>query len=188
MQPMRFVAFEKDGSHAEVTAEFDVGEGIAYDEAGGRFDRRELGFCLFEEAGQRFAAVALAPVMRAEVKAVDVSAGDRQLSLELAVYGVHVRRGVEAEGDAALIGDDEDPESGLIETGDGLRHAGQEFELLPAGDVLAFGHFVVDDAVAIEKDGTESVARLGGFGVVFGCGLGRNFWLDRHPAMIAIRP
>jgi hypothetical protein len=102
------------------------------------------------------------------------------------VYGVYVCLGVEAEGDAALVGDDQHAESGLIETGDCFCYAGQQFEMAPVGDVLAFGHLLIDDAVAIEKDGALSGAGLDGFCAVLGAGLRRVFWLDLHPAMIAI--
>jgi len=56
----------------------------------------------------------------------------------------------------------------MIEFSDGLGYAGQQMEILPAGDILAFRHLAVDHAVAIEKDGVQ------------------DFWRDAHAAMIAI--
>ncbi len=82
---------------------------------------------------------------------------------------------VEAEGDAALVGEDDYAQAGLIETGDGLGDAGEDLEAGPRGDVLAFRHFPVEDSVAVEEDGGE-VARNGfrgriGHGVMIATGV-----------------
>ncbi len=53
-------------------AEFNIGERVADHGAGFCPDLRKLRYRLFEEAGQRFAAVALLLVVRAKVKAVHV--------------------------------------------------------------------------------------------------------------------
>jgi len=114
-----------------------------------------LSLGLFEEAGERLAAVAFALVMRTEVEAVDSCAGLGEDGLQLGMDRVHISSGVEAEGDAALVGDDEDAQAGLVEPRDGLGDAGEQIEMLPAGDVLALGHFAVEDAIAVEEDGAD---------------------------------
>ena len=146
------IAFDEDGSHAQVVAEFNVGEGIADDDAGFRGDFGEVGFGLFEEAWAGFAAVALALVVRTEIKAVNVCAGFSESQLQLDVDGFHIRGRVKSEGDAALVGDYEDAQALSIQCGNRFRDAGKQVEMLPAGDVLAFGHFAVDHPIAVEKD------------------------------------
>src|ERR1700727_2734457 len=94
--------------------------------------------------------------------------------------------GVEAEGYAALVGDDEDTQASLIESRDGLGHAGKQFEVMPTGDVLAFGHLAVEDAVAVEKDSAQGGAKLFAGCAVLDAVQVRAFWLGLHPAMIAI--
>jgi hypothetical protein len=116
---------------------------------------------LFEEAGEGFAAVALTFVVRAEVEAVDFGSGFCQNGLKLSVDFVDILGGVKAEGDAALVGDDENAQAGPIEPRNGLGDAGKQFEVLPVGDVLAFGHLAVEDAVAVEKDSTQDRAQGG---------------------------
>jgi hypothetical protein len=172
--------------HAKVATEFYVGEGIADYHARGRLDLWELLSCLLEETRQRFAAVALAFVVGAKVEAVHVRTADRQNPLHLGVDGVNVRRGIEAEGDAALIRNNEDAKASLIELGDCVGHAGQEFKVVPVGDVLAFWHFAVDDSVAVEKHGAQSRAKFGNFCAVLDSAWQRVFGLDLHPAMITI--
>lgn len=181
-----FVAFEEDGLHDEVLAEFYVGEGVSDDEASGWSDARELGLCLFEEAGQGFTAVAFALVVRAEVEAVDVSTEVRESLLKLVVDCFDIRDGVEVEGDAALVGYDEYTQSCLVECCDGLRHSWQYVKVLPAAYVLAFGHLAVDDPVTVQEDGLQGRAKAGGLVRVLGTVLLRAFWLFVHPAMIAI--
>ena len=145
------IAFNEHGFHAQIAAEFDVGEGIADDYAGFGGDFGEVGFGLFKEAGAGFAAVALALVVRAEIEAVYVRAGFGQSCLQLGVDGFYVCRSVEAEGDAALVGDYEDAQAVSIQCGNRFRDAGKQVEVLPRGDVLALGHFAVDDSVAVKK-------------------------------------
>ena len=186
MFAMRCVALDEDSLHAQVAAEFYVAEGVADDQAGGWFDLRKLGLRLFEEAGERFAAVALMLIVRAEVETVDFGSGFGQQGLKLVVDFVDGRGGVEAEGYAALVGDDEDTQAGLIEPRDGLGDAGEQFEVLPVGDVLALGHLAVENAVAVEKDGAEDGAKVFAGCAVWDAVLIGAFWLGLHPAIIAI--
>ena len=58
--------------------------------------------------------------------------------------------------------------------------------MLPTADVLALGHLAVDDSVAVEEDGLQGGAKAGGLIYVLGPVLLGAFWLDVHPAMIAI--
>ena len=74
MFPSCFVSFDEDGFHPEIAAEFNVAQAVANNEAAFFADVGEVSFCLFEKARQRFAAVALTLVMRAEIEAVDVCA------------------------------------------------------------------------------------------------------------------
>lgn len=121
---------------------------------------------LFEEAGERFAAVALTFVVGAEIEAVDMGAvgvmrsGFCQEGLKLVVDVVDIRGSVEALGYAALVGDYEDAQACLVELRDGLGDAGKQFEVLPAGDVLALGHLAVEDAVAVKKNGPQRRAEF----------------------------
>lgn len=181
-----FVAFDEDAVHAEIAAEFDIGEGIADHKAARCRDLWKLFLRLFEETGKRFAAVALPFVVGAKVEAVHVCSGDRQDSLHLRVDVFYVRSRIATESDTTLIGDDKNAETGSIEPCNCFWNAGQQFKMAPAGDVLAFGHFPVDYAVAVKKDSTESEAEIGGLCAVLGTGLSTVFWLDLHPAMIAI--
>ena len=191
---MVWIAFDEDCPEAEIAAKLYVGEGVADDQAGGWFNFGELGLRLFEEARQRLAAVALVLVMGAKIKAVDVCFRFCQKGLKLGMDVLDIGSGVEAEGDAALVGDNENTQACLIEPRDGFGHAGEQLEVLPAGDVLAFGQLAVKDAVAVEKgsaqDRAQSVAKLfAGCAVLDAvgcCVLIRAFWLGLHPAMIAI--
>ena len=148
---MVWIAFDEDCPEAEIAAKLYVGEGVADDQAGGWFNFGELGLRLFEEARQRLAAVALVLVMGAKIKAVDVCFRFCQKGLKLGMDVLDIGSGVEAEGDAALVGDYDDAQAVSIQCGNRFRDAGKQVEVLPCGDVLAFGHFAVDDSVAVEK-------------------------------------
>ena len=84
--------------------------------------------------------------------------------LEGGVNGLDIGGGVEAEGDAALIRDDEDAEAGAIEPSDGIGDAGEYFQLDGRGDVAAFGQLAIDDAVAVEEDGAEMTEAMAAAG------------------------
>ena len=112
------IAVDEDGEHAEAAAELDVGPGVADDDAGCRVDVGEIGLGLLEEAGKRFAAVAPILVVRAKVEGVDVSVVDCQFLLKRGMDAEDIRGGMETEGDAALIGNDDDAEAGAVEAGD----------------------------------------------------------------------
>lgn len=155
-------AGEVDGGHAEAAAEFDVGVRVAHHDAGGCGDLRELRYRLLEEAGQGLAAVALVLVVRADEKSVYMSAGAGEVLLEIGVDGVDIGEGVEAAGDAALVGDDQDEEAGAVEAGDGFCNAGQGMEFGGSADVGALGHLFVEDSVAVEEDGAEGAGEAGG--------------------------
>jgi hypothetical protein len=61
--------------------------------------------------------------------------------------------GVESEGDASLVGDDDDAEAGAVEAGYGLGHPGVEMEFFGRGDVATFGQLSIEHAVAVEEYG-----------------------------------
>lgn len=75
---------------------------------------------LFEEAGKGLATVAFTLVVRTEVEAVNMCAVRGELLLKLAMDVLDVGSGIEAEGDAALIGDYEHAEFGVIQRRDGF--------------------------------------------------------------------
>jgi hypothetical protein len=59
------------------------------------------------------------------------------------VDGDNIGGGVTAQGDAALVRDDEDTKSCAVEIADGLRYSGQQMKVAPRFHVSAFGHFFV---------------------------------------------
>lgn len=102
--------------------------------------------------------------MRAVEKGVDVCAAKSELLIETQVDGIEIRAGVQAERDAALIGNNEGTHTGLIELCNGLRHTGEELKFIPTGNVVAFREFAVDDTVTIKKDrfnGLRAVLEVG---------------------------
>jgi hypothetical protein len=150
------ISLNEDGAHAEGAGGFDIGEGIADEEAVGGAGLREIAKGLKEQAGAWLAAVALVFVVGAEIESVDVGAARAEMLLQGGVEGIDIGGGVAAEGDAALVADHDDAAAGTVESGDGGVDAGEDMEFFPAGDVVAFGRLAVDDAVAIEKDEVNS--------------------------------
>jgi len=186
VQPGMFITFNEDGFEPQILAKFDIRKGIADDQAGSRIYLSELSLRLLEEARQRLAAVTLPLVMRTEIEIVDMRAVLQQFHLQLVMDGDDIRSGIKSQRNAALVGHNQDSQSGLIELANSVRHAGEQFKVLPAGDVLTLRHFAVDDAVAVKKDSLEIRAEIDGLmGVGFSMQHGA-FWRDLHPAMIAI--
>ncbi len=175
------IAFDEDGQHAEPTSELDVRPRVAEDGAGFGGDIRKFCASLIEEAGKRLAAVALGFVVWAEVEGVDVGVMSAEVLLEGCVDVEHVRRGVEAECDSALIGDDDDAESGAIELRDRVRHAGQRLEFAGGSDVTAFGHLAIEDAIAVEEDGVQGAGQNAVFEVGHAAMITTGWRRDRGP-------
>ncbi len=167
----RRIAIDEDGEHAEAAAELDVGPRVANDGTGFGGDVGEFCLGLVEQAGKRLAAVAVGLVVGAKVERVDVGVVRVEFVLEYGVDVEDICRGVEVERDAALVGDDEDAHASAIQLRDGLMNAGQRLELVGRSDEAAFGHLLVDHAVAIEEDGVQSALRIAAF-------------RGGHPAMI----
>jgi len=69
---MFFIPFDEYGFQPQISAEFDIREGVADDKAGLWRDFRKLRFCLFEQPRARFAAGAFPLVVWAKVESVDV--------------------------------------------------------------------------------------------------------------------
>lgn len=149
------VAFNKDGGDIEAVPEVDVGKGVADHETGGGGDIGKSGQSLVEHSGKGLAAVAGVLVVGAEVEGIDGCAQGGELGLEMGVDIADSGRGVFAEGDASLIGDDDNAEAGGFEAGDCREDAGEELETIEGGAVLAFGQLAVDDAVTVEKDSAQ---------------------------------
>ena len=68
---------------------------------------------------------------------------------------IYVGWGVEPEGDAALIGNDEDAQAGLIQLCDGFGNSWEQVKVLPGCDVLSLRHFAVENAIAVQEDGSQ---------------------------------
>lgn len=111
-----------------------------------------MGDGLLVEAGKRLAAVALILVVGTDEEGVDAGAGGFEYLLKAGVDGFNVSEGVEAAGDAALIGDNDYAQTGGIEAAQCLGDARDDAELLPLRDVLVFRHLLVQDSVAVEED------------------------------------
>lgn len=146
------ISLDKNRRDAEITGGFDVGERVADHDGAGTRDVGEVAEGLFEEAGFRLAAIAGVSVVRAVVERVDAGLVLGEVLLQASVQGVDIGCRVMAQGDATLVGDDEDANAGAIERGDGAFDAGQEMKIAPSADVSAFGRLAVDDAVAVEED------------------------------------
>jgi len=113
---------------------------------------------LIKQARERLAAVALGLVMWAIVEAIDLCAVRLEMALQLGVDRVDIGGGVKTAGDAALVGDDDDPQSSMIQPRDGFGDAGEQAEFVRGSDVTAFRHFLVEDAVAVEEDRVQDAA------------------------------
>jgi hypothetical protein len=166
------IGMNEDGEHSQVSAELDVGKRIADHGAGFGRDFRKFRNSMVEEAGKRLATVALFFVVGADVEAIDLCVVGLEQGLQAGVDGVDVGDGVESASDAALIGDNDHAQAGLIETGDGFGCFWEQKKFIPGCYVFSFRHFFVEDAVAIEKDGVEDASN----GAVAG---------TDHPVMIA---
>lgn len=75
--------------------------------------------------------------------------------LECGVNLAHILGGVEAEGDSALVGDDDDSQPCAVEVGDCLRDSGKCVKLAPGSDIAALRLLPVEDSVAVQKDGVQ---------------------------------
>ena len=72
------IALNEEGTEPEAVAEFNIGQGVADDQAGVSGDFREIGLGLMKEAGKWLAAVAFLFIVRADVEAIDVCAVGRE--------------------------------------------------------------------------------------------------------------
>lgn len=113
--------------------------------------------CLLEESNFRFTAITLVFIVWAVVESVNPGLVLGEMLLQAQVQRLHVSRRVVAEGDAALVGDDDNPASGMIERGDSAFSPRQDMEIAPAPDVSVFGWLAVDHAVAVEEDAADIV-------------------------------
>jgi len=139
----RAVAIDEDGEETEAAAELNVGPGVADHDAGFADDVWEACAGLIEKPGERLAAGTFILIVRAEEKGVDMSSVRGQFALEGGVDGLYAGGRIEAEGDATLVGDDDDAKAGAVEAGDGLVDAGEGEELARRGDIAAFGQLLV---------------------------------------------
>jgi len=101
-----WVTLDENSEHAKAAAKIDIGERIADHDACCGGNLRKLSHGLLEEAWQRLAAVALPLVVGAEVETVHMSAVMCQQLLQSGVNGVNIRRRIEPQRNATLVGDD----------------------------------------------------------------------------------
>src|SRR5690606_18646258 len=115
---------------------FDVGPGIANDEASGQVDTPFLRR-LFEHTRLGFAAAAVfMAVVRAVIYFIDSPAGAANLRYHAGVYFLHDRFRCNAAIDDRLIGDDKYGHTGLGQPANTFLHVWQPFKFIPAFDVI----------------------------------------------------
>ena len=159
------VAFDEHGSHTQPSTKLDVGERVADHDTAIGSDLRKHHRSLFEQSRQRFAAVALSLVVRADVKTVHMCAMGPQNVLQRDMNGFDIGGGVESQGNAALVADHNYSHPGLIQPSDRFNHARKQVKLGPAGDITAFRHLFIQHAVAIKENGLHGVVERVAFGV-----------------------
>lgn len=153
---LRFgIAFEKDRRHAEIARKLNVRCRVADHYAGVNADLGKLRFRLFEQAWQRFAAIAASLVMRAEVEAINLCTVCCQYAIQLRVNRIDIGGCIETKRDATLVRKHENAQTGSVQAGDCLWNAGKQSEFFPTRDISAFGHLAVDDSITIQKYGAE---------------------------------
>src|ERR1039458_7664293 len=92
--------------------------------------------------------------VRAIVGGVDRTAA--RLAQKLLLHRAILRLGDQTPPDAALIGDDEDGETGGLEAAEPIGYAGKDLDQSGIGAVVGFLH---EGAVAIEEDGAAPLSR-----------------------------
>src|SRR6266702_5299133 len=98
-------------------------------------------------------------MVRTEADVIDPRTFAGELVAYPAVQRVHISFGVEAAGDAGLVGEDKHQIAGLIETADGLGDVGHPTDAVSRADIAIV---IVDDAVAIEECGGHHAAAVWG--------------------------
>lgn len=146
------IAVDEHRKHAEPAAELDVRPGVADNRAGFGADVGKVRLRLIEQAGQRLAAIALILVVRAEVEAVHMGFVVSQFPLKLGMDTEDVFLGTESEGNASLIGDENDAQAGAIEACDSLGNAGKYAKFPEGGNVATLRKFLIYNSVAIKED------------------------------------
>jgi len=167
------VARQKHRRHPQPPAKVNVGDRVANHHAAGRGDRWKIRNSLLEHSRQWLAAVASVVVMRAKIESVDVRVLRLQQPLKVGVNLPDVFFGIESQRNAALIRHYDHRNARAVEEADGLGHARQNLKLIPACDVAALGHLLVQHAVAVKEDGLDGDGK-------------RTVESIAHPAMIAI--
>lgn len=138
-----------------------VREGVADDETCGPVRIGEVAEGFLEEACLRFAALAFVLIVRTVIERIDVGAGRGEVLLQTSMKVLDVGAGGSTQGNAALVGNNDDAYPRAIEGGDGFFDPGEKVKILPAGDVFAFRRLAIDDAIAVEKHGTDTLKRSG---------------------------
>lgn len=85
------------------------------------------------------------------VDRIDLSPHAPQGRPELLVEDLEVIFRDQAFRDAALVGDDDNVKTSVIEPGNGVGYTRQDLHILPARDVAPFRSLAIDDAVTVEK-------------------------------------
>jgi len=120
---MLLMACNENGFHSQISTKLNVGEGITDDQAGIRRDPWKIYLGLFKEAGEWFTAVALLFVVRAKVEGVDVRPVFCEHLIQLRMDRSDVFRAVKAQRNAALVGDYDYAQAGLVQFGYRFRDA-----------------------------------------------------------------
>ncbi|MNT34868.1 hypothetical protein D3C72_1708690 [compost metagenome] len=158
---------QEHGAAAGVLSQLDVG-GLVADDVGAREvdavlrggELDQLGFGLAAVAGHGVLGHGAVGEVGAVVEVVEVGAFAFEELGEPVVQRVEVGLGVVAAGGAGLVRDEDGQHAEGVELADGLGGSGDQVEVERVVDVA---HFLVDGAVAIEKDGrTQSVGTQGG--------------------------
>jgi len=87
--------------------------------------------------------------MRTVVDGVDPGAGSRQIRRHSAMHGLQLLDGQETFCDAALVADNNDQQTGILQQGYGFHNAWEDMQFFPVRNVLSFGGFSVDDSVTV---------------------------------------
>lgn len=149
------IAFDKDGTHAKVVRKLHIGERVANHDAGGCFNIGKIGARLLKQTSLRLAAVALLLLVWTDVVSIQMRALRSEILIKRRVDAADVVRGVQTEGDTTLVREDDHSQPGPVELADCLRDAGKNVKLAPGGDVAPLRKLLIQNAIAVQKDGAK---------------------------------
>src|ERR1700757_3736354 len=124
-------ASDKYGWSSKAACGLNIGQGIADHNAVLRKRSGIVLQCLLEEPGSGLSAITLSFIVLTDIESVDMRAVLGKMFLQLFMQPLDVILRIVPQCDAALICDDKDGSSRVIQCSDRLFHAGQNFEALP---------------------------------------------------------